>query len=76
MRIKELRTSQKFTQVMLAEQMGVSQSAVAMWETGASLPSADKLPKLARALGCTIDELLSNDADMVEAAPLESQVGS
>lgn len=46
------------TQKELAQVVGVDQSAVAQWETGASGPHRNKLPKLAKALGCTVDELL------------------
>lgn len=56
-KIKELRELRELSQRDLANYLGVDQSAVAKWETGVSLPSADKLPKLAQILGCTIDEL-------------------
>ena len=32
-------------------------STVAMWESGENVPRADKLPDLARVLGCTVDDL-------------------
>lgn len=57
MRIKELRMSANLTQEQLANVLGVNRSAVAMWESGEALPRADKLPELAKILGCTIDEL-------------------
>ena len=41
----------------LARQLNVSQQAVYKWESGAALPSADKLPVLASVLRCTIDDL-------------------
>jgi transcriptional regulator with XRE-family HTH domain len=56
--IKIIREENNLTQQELAEILGVSQSTVAMWETNNSLPRADKLPAIAKALGCTIDELL------------------
>ncbi len=56
-KIKEYRELRELSQRDLANYLGVDQSAVAKWETGVSLPSADKLPKLAQILGCTIDEL-------------------
>ncbi len=56
-KIKEFREHRELSQRDLANYLGVDQSAVAKWETGVSLPSADKLPKLAQLLGCTIDEL-------------------
>ena len=57
MRIAELRKSKGMTQKEIAELLLVSQQCVAGWETGARKPTTDKLPLLARALGCTIDEL-------------------
>ena len=60
-KIRNLRELAKLTQEQLSEALGVSRSAVAMWETGCAKPSADKLPKLAKLLGCTIDELYAED---------------
>lgn len=60
--IQKLRERAKFTQKNLAEKLGVGQSTVAMWESGAQMPRADKLPELARILGCTIDELFEDKA--------------
>ena len=57
MRIREMRERAKLTQKDLAVEMGMDRSAIAKWETDAALPTADKLPKLAQVLGCTIDEL-------------------
>lgn len=47
------------TQVELAGKLGVAQSTVAMWESGKAYPRADMLPMIAKALGCTIDELFA-----------------
>ena len=59
--IKHLREKRKMTQAQLAEKIGIGQSSVAMWEAGINCPRADKLPELARALGCTIDDLFMDD---------------
>ena len=56
--IKRYREASGLTQEELANRLELSRTAVAMWETGDSLPRADKLPQLAAILGCTIDELL------------------
>ena len=58
MNIKKAREKAGLTQQDLANELGVGQSTVAMWETQNSLPRTDKLPALAKILGCTIDELL------------------
>lgn len=57
MRLRELRKEKGLTQVQLAELMGCSQPTVCGWETGASMPMAVQLPKLAALFGCTIDDL-------------------
>ena len=56
--LKELRESVKLTQKQVADKIGVTQQAVAMWENGSSKPRTALLPKLADILGCTVDELL------------------
>lgn len=43
----------------LAKLMETTQAAVAMWETGARMPRADKLPKLAEVLGCSVADLFA-----------------
>ncbi len=48
------------TQREVARIIGVKESAVSKWERGISKPRADKLPKLAKLYGCTIEELLSD----------------
>lgn len=56
--IKKRRTALHLTQQKLGEQIGVSQSAVGMWESGVRIPQTKMLLKLAEALGCTVDDLL------------------
>ena len=59
MNIKKAREKAGLTKQDLANELGVGQSTVAMWETQNSLPRTDKLPMLAKILGCTIDDLLN-----------------
>ena len=61
MNIKKTREKVGLTQQELANELGIAQSTVAMWETQNSLPRTDKLPTLAKVLGCTIDELLKEE---------------
>lgn len=51
------RAAANMTQGALAEIVGVDRSAIAKWESGAAYPSADKLPIIAEALKCSIDDL-------------------
>lgn len=60
-RLQQLRESRRISQAELAKQAKVTQQAVAKWEAGESFPRADKLPQLARILGCTINDLFEAD---------------
>ena len=57
MGLREKRSESYKTQTEVANALGVTQGAVAQWETGETGPSIDKLPILAKLYGCTIDEL-------------------
>lgn len=51
------RKAAGLTQEWLALQLGVTRSALSMWEISAAWPSASILPKLADLLLCSIDDL-------------------
>lgn len=53
------------SQQQLAERLCVSRSAIAKWETDKGLPDVDNLRQLARLLGMTVDNLLSDDTAAV-----------
>lgn len=53
------RKQSGLTQSQLADKLGVSQVAVARWETGKASPSEENLQKLCDILDCTRDDLLS-----------------
>ena len=57
MRIREMRIKAGLSQKELAEKMNVAQPSVHSWETNTKEPAAGRLPALAAALGCSIDEL-------------------
>lgn len=61
MNIKNIREQAGLTQAEVAKALNVGQSAVAAWETGQSLPRADKLLDIAKLLNCTIEELLKKE---------------
>lgn len=58
MNIKNVREAAGMSQNDLATALNITQGAVSQWENGDSVPRADKLPALAKILGCTVDELL------------------
>ncbi len=60
-RIKNLRMKNGLTQAQLAEELGVTASAVGNYEQGISFPKECVLEKLFMVLGCTPNELLSGE---------------
>lgn len=54
-----LRKQKGLTQASLAEMLSISNRTVSKWENGDGLPDVSILPDLAKALGVTVDELLS-----------------
>lgn len=65
--IRALRTKTIMSQTELSEKIGVSQQAVANWESGKASPRADKLPKLAEVLGCKIEDLFEQKENTAPA---------
>lgn len=66
--IKKLRIQQGLSQDELAERVHVVRQTISKWERGTSVPDADSLVALARALGVSAAELLGESA-MVEKKP-------
>ena len=60
--IKKLRIEQGLSQDELAERVHVVRQTVSKWERGTSVPDADSLMALARALGVSAAELLGESA--------------
>lgn len=59
--LKKLRTEQGLTLEAVGLAMGVTRQCVQMWEAGRRWPSSADLPKLAKVLGCTIDDLFREE---------------
>lgn len=55
--IKKQRLKAGFSQEDLAKALKVTQGAVSQWEIGLSKPQAEQYPKLAKILGCEINDL-------------------
>lgn len=60
-KIAALRKEKGITQEAMAESLKVSRQSVSRWEMDASFPETEKLIKLSRLLGCSIDFLLNSD---------------
>lgn len=58
--IRKRRIELGLTQGELAQLMTVTQGAVAQWENSISMPTVEKLIRLAEILKCPIDDLLRN----------------
>ena len=65
-RIAYLRKKKGMTQEELAEKMGISSQAVSKWENDVSCPDIQSLPKLARMLDTSVDELLTGETQEVQ----------
>lgn len=81
-KLKQLRMEKGLTQSQLAKRLGVSPSAVGMYEQGRREPDGDLLARMASVLECSTDELLGvehpNDVgDVIDhfARTLERQPG-
>ena len=63
--IKELRERKGWTQLQLANEVGVTPSTIYNWERGRFVPRVGQLRDLAKALGVRMDEinLLEEDAE-------------
>lgn len=57
-KIKEARIAKDMTQLMLADEMGVSYQAVSNWERGNSMPDIGKIEQLCDVLDLNLEELL------------------
>lgn len=60
-RISTIRKQRGLTQLELAQRIGVTQSTVSEWESGAKFPRVTNLQAMAQALDCTADDLLRAD---------------
>lgn len=61
MQIRKLREDKGMMLIELAHECGIKKSALSLYETGKrSVPSA-LLPKIAKALGCTTDDLFGEE---------------
>ena len=67
--ISRLRAEKHLSQGDLAEALGVSRQSVSKWETDSSVPDLDKLVKLSRVFGVSLDELVMGENGPAEAPP-------
>ena len=61
MTLKTLRTQNNYTQVQLAQKLGLTKSVISAYETGLRLPSYDVLINIAKIFKVSTDYLLGMD---------------
>lgn len=59
--IREARRKLGLNQTELAEQMGVTQSAVSHWENGETMPTPRQIPRLAEVLNIKVSALFGDE---------------
>ncbi len=59
MRFADLLKQKSITQTTLARQIGFSQSLISLWIRGDCQPQIEVLPKLAEALGVSVEEIVN-----------------
>lgn len=73
-RLKEARKKHGYTQVSLAEALGVSKGSVAMWETGKRNPEFDTLDELLSLLKVSYDYLTGKTDEEEHNSPSEESL--
>ncbi len=63
--LKYHRKNAKMSQKELAEQLNVSQSTIAMWESGKNTPAYNSLIELTAIFNVSLDSLVGNSSDMI-----------
>ena len=65
--IRQLRTERGLSQAQIAEQMYVTRSTVARWESGSRMPDAMMIARLAKCLGTSTESLFTLLTDQEDA---------
>lgn len=73
-RLKEARKKHGYTQVSLAEALGVSKGSIAMWETGKRNPEFDTLEELLSLLDVSYDYLTGKTDEEGHNTPSEESL--
>lgn len=68
-RIARLRKEEGITQVKLAEQLGTSQQTITAYEVGRRRVPVSSLPKIAKLLGVSIEELIGETPKPAKRGP-------
>ena len=72
-KIAQCRRETGLTQEQLAEKLNVSRQSVSRWEMDAAFPETEKLIRLSRLFGCSIDYLLMEGAEKFSGEETDMQ---
>lgn len=61
-KLRQFRKAKGLTQVELAQAARVSFMSIHRYEAGERIPSVDIADRIAKALGCTVDDLIDKEA--------------
>ena len=70
-KLSKLRKEYNYTQEQLADILGVSRQSVSKWESDLAYPETDKLVRLGRIFGCSMDYLLDDRITEMEHSKME-----
>lgn len=62
-RLQEARVRVGYTQESLATALGIEKKQISRWETGSTIPGADRLAEIAELLGVSTDYILGLSDD-------------
>lgn len=65
-KLAKLRKEQNLTQEQFAEMMNVSRQSVSKWELGTAYPETEKLIRISKTWGCSLDYLLKDEIEQAE----------
>lgn len=67
--IRQIRESAGITQAELARRLGITQPAVARWESGRRQPRVESLQRIADALGLNLSVIFSGGGPTKDPSP-------
>lgn len=74
--ISKLRKNAHLTQAEFAEKLNYSDKSVSKWENGESLPGIEVLYNIAKFFDVSLDELVSENADIVESKRASKKIAA
>lgn len=73
-KLKALREARGFTQLQVANRIGVSKAMISAYETASKVPSLEVLVRLSRLFGVSVDYLICIDTPkMIDVSELDEE---